>query len=201
MRMRIIAVAILLLSSAVSHAQQWRVEIGTGLQPLHMGFIGNIPSPAAEERLAEQGQRLDERDGFFPNIFISGVWNYTEHWELVLTGDYCWSHHRVIQYGQFGIDPQGRPRYNLREWSKGRRIDSSPIASATLQWRRLLNPRNAVKAYSAIGLGINSGSSFIFTPSVTLIGLRYGGRHIYGYLEAPLSPYATFVAGGLGWSF
>ncbi len=197
---RIIVLAVLLFAATAAYSQEWRVELGTGVQPLHMGF-GDVPASTFKNELAEKGQAIDDNYGFFPNVFVSGVWQYRERWELVLTGDVSWSHHRLIQKEQFGFDHYGRPRYTrFRQEELGMK-DSSPLASATLQWRRLWNPYDAVKTYSAIGFGFNTGTKYFFTPSVTLLGLRVGGDHLYGFLEAPISPYGTFAVGGLGWTF
>ena len=42
-----------------------------------------------------------------PALSLSAVWKTARRWEMVLTGGISWCHHKVIQYGTFGIDPQG----------------------------------------------------------------------------------------------
>lgn len=194
-------VAVLLLTAATAFAQEWRLEVASGIQPLHMGFWHISPSAKVEEQLAEVGQAIDTGKGFYPSVILSGVWHYTERWELVLTGEVCWSHHRLIQYGQFGIDPSGNPRYDLTQHTDIGWKDSSPVASGTLQWRYLWTPWSVVNLYSGVGFGLSGGTHYIPVPCITPIGIRVGGSHIYGFVEAPLGPYAAFLAGGLGWTF
>ena len=195
---------LLMVCGAASAQSRWsrlRVEIGTGYQPLHMGFWGNSPSYAVKEALAEKGQAVSTAGMFRPNIIASVVWRSSERWEWVLTGDICWSHHRLTQYEQFGYDPEGKPRYDLNKPSDAGWADSTPIASATLQWRYHWNPWSIVQFYSGFGLGVSAGTHYIPTPSLTPIGIRVGGHHLYGFVEVPVSPFATLVDGGLGWTF
>ena len=201
MKRRLAIIAVLLFVTANAFAQDWRLETGYGIQPLHMGFPWTSPSYTAASQLAEQGQEIDTQYGFYPNVIISVAWQYLDWCEVVLTGNVSWSHHRLVQYEQFGIDPEGRPRYDLHKKSVAGWKDSSPIASCTIQWRYLWTPRGVVKLYSGLGIGFTEGTLFLPTPSVTPLGIRIGGRHLYGYIEAPLGPYATFAAGGLGWTF
>lgn len=193
-------VAALLFASATAFAQDWRLEVGGGVQPLHMGFWHMSPSEKVEKQLFDKGQSIDTGTGFYPSVTVSGVWHYKECWELVLTGDVCWSHHQIMQYEQFGTDPAGKPRYDMRKRTAAGMIDSSPVYSATLHWRYLWIPEGIVNLYSGIGFGLIAGPNVFVSPSVTLLGLRVGGRHLYGFVEAPIGPYATFAAGGLGWT-
>lgn len=193
--------AFLLLSAAANAQQQWSIEVGTGIQPLHMGFPGVSPTDEEERALAELGQSPDTRDEICPSVIVSGIWRYNPHCELVLTGNITWRHYMVIQYEQFGIDPKGKPRYNLMKEEELGWRDGFPVGSGTVQWRYLWNPQHKVKLYSGCGLGLSAGTYFIPTPSLTPLGVRFGGRHLYGFVEANLGPFATFADGGVGWTF
>jgi hypothetical protein len=165
-----------------------------------MGFWGN--TYAIKESLAEKGQEVSSSGMFRPNIIASVVWQRCEHWEWVLTGEVCWSQYRVIQYKQFGYDPEGKPRYDLNKASDAGWVASSPIASGTLQWRYLWNPwYRTVRIYSGFGVGLCAGTKYIPTPSITPIGIRISGRHLYGFVEMPVGPFAYILDGGLGWTF
>ena len=204
MRRRLIAVLVFLLVAVGGYAQSlWRIEVGTGIAPIHMSWVGNVPPWNLEKELADKGQVINKSDGFYPNVFISGVCNYKEHWEFVLTGDVAWSHHALMQCEAYegGFDPAGKPRYNISKRSKIGMKDSSPIVSGTLQCRYLWNPWSKVKLYSGAGIGVASGEWVFPTPCVTPIGLRVGGRHIYGFAEITIGPYAYLAAGGLGYTF
>lgn len=203
MRFRTLAIAALLLISCPAFAQQWRIEIGTGLQPLHMGFIGNVPSWALERELADKGQEINQSDGFFPSVIASGIYLVEKRVEIVLTGNVAWSHHALIQYDAYegGFDPNGKPRYNLSAGKKIGMKDSSAIASFTGQCRYLWTPESKAILYSAIGVGISAGTYYIPTPTITPIGIRLGGRHLYAFVESSLGPFASFVDGGLGCTF
>ena len=199
-RFAFVLTALLLMAVSANAQKQWRLEVGTGLQPLHMGFPGVSPTNEAERELALKGQYAQRNGWFCPSVTASGVMNYTEHWELVLTGQIAWRNYNLIQYEEFGIDPYGRPRYNLQKKKDLGRQAGFPVASGTLQWRYLWNPWSDAQVYSGFGLGISAGTNFIPTPSITPLGFRATGEHLYLYFELPLGPYATFVAGGLGWT-
>lgn len=193
--------AALLLAVVSANAQkQWRLEVGTGFQPAHMMFPGVAPSRQAERELAMKGQRANV-DFMCPNVIASGVMNYKEHWEFVLTGEVAWRSYHLIQYEEFGIDPSGNPRFNLRKQKDlGSRM-GFPIASGTAQWRYLWNPWSNAQVYTGFGVGITAGTNYCPTPSFTPLGFRACGEHMYLYLELPLGPYASLVAGGLGYTF
>ena len=178
--------------------RQWRIEIGTGLQPLHMGFIGVSPSAELERELVRKGQFFRENDGFYPSVILTGSCELSPRWELALTASMSWGYLQLCQYDTFGIDPEGQPRYDLRSFSKLGYRNVSPVPAFTVQGRYFWSKPAAVRVYSAFGLGITPGTSFIPTPSLTLIGLRAGGRRLYGFVEATVGPFATFVDGGIG---
>lgn len=183
--------------------QKWQtrfsLELGTGLQPLHMELS---PTVDRREALAAKGQEVNREGAFYPVISLSGVWRLKPRTELLLTGGVSWCHHRLTQYDSFGTDPSGRPRYNLSQGRDAGWTNSSPFFTLTVQYRHLWNPDAAVKLHSGAGLGVvfNTSGALIL-PELTPIGLRYGGRHIYGFVELTLGPVASIVHGGLGWAF
>lgn len=174
------------------------LELGTGYQPLHMTLS---PSRDVERALAEKGQRADTGSAYDPVISLSGVWHAYPRTEFALTAGISWCHHPLIQYEAFGIDPDGKPRYDT---TTGKRIgwkDSTPIASLTLRYRHLWNPDGALVAYSGLGAGFVPQTGIPLLPEVTPIGVRFGGRHFYFFLECTMGPVASLGHGGLGWRF
>ena len=115
--------------------RQWRIEIGTGLQPLHMGFIGVSPSAELERELVRKGQFFRENDGFYPSVILTGSCELSPRWELALTASMSWGYLQLCQYDTFGIDPEGQPRYDLRSFSKLGYRNVSPVPAFTVQGR------------------------------------------------------------------
>ena len=201
MKRILFAITILLFTALSASAQkQWRIEAGSGIQPLHMGFPGVAPSDSKKYELAEMGQEAVVSD-YCPSAILSGVMRYSEHWELVLTGQLAWRNYNLVQYEQFGIDPYGKPRYNLGKKEDLGQRSGFPVASGTVQWRCLWNPHRKIMFYTGRGVGISAGTYFYPAPSITPVGMRVCGNHFYAFLETPIGPYATFAAGGLGWTF
>ena len=199
----LIALFLLLGFSSVVYGQEgfrkrFSLELGAGQGPLHMQFVS--PSWSAKKVLAEKGQRADTGDGIYPAIALSGVLRTSPRWETVATACVSWSHCRIRQYDTFGIDPQGKPRYDLTKGTPAGWKDLSPAFSLTVQERVAWNPEWKVRMYSAFGVGLST-YGLIPLPSLTPVGCSYGGKHLYFYAEIPLSPYATFFHAGIGWSF
>ena len=187
------------------HSLPWQkgvsLEIGTGLAPLHTLMF---PSYTDERALAQKGQEVDKQQASFPVLSLSRVWRTGERTEWVLTGGASCCYCDLKQYGTFGIDPNGNPRYNLNESRPAGRIRSDISPTLTLRYRHLWNPWNAVVVYYDLGLGVGDFSGLLdvkVLPAWTPIGLRYGGDHFYVWLENTYSPIATLVHGGLGWRF
>ena len=63
------------------------------------------------------------------------------------------------------------------------------------------NPEWKVQMYSAFGIGLSGATDVIPLPSVMPVGCRLHGKHAYFFTEAGLSPFASFLHGGLGWKF
>lgn len=177
------------------------VEVGVAPGPLHMQLLFVSPSWETLEALADLGQDTYESDAIRPAVTLSVSIRTWHRWETVITGCASWSHCPVIQYEAFGIDPQGRPRYDL---TKGTRIGwkaFSPVYTLTVQERVFWNPRWRTQWYSGFGLGLTTASELVPIPSLVPVGLRLGGSHLYFFAETGFSPFASFVHGGLGWKF
>ena len=126
-----------------------------------------------------------------------------------LTGGVSWCHHKVIQYGTFGIDPYGNPRYNLHDPHPDGWRNSAPIGALFFQARRFWNPTQKVKLYSAFGGGLVYGGKDHYVsdtllgvvPSITPIAVRFGTGPLKFFIENTYSPAATALNLGLGWTF
>ena len=179
------------------------LEVGTGIAPAHMYVIYMSLSYERRSEFAQYGQDADMDNAYYPEVDLSLVWRTSERWEHAFTAGVSWCHHQVLQYEEFGIDPQGRPRYNLYNGTPAGWADSSPFASITWQARYLYNPQAKVQMYSGIGLGIVTDlrTGAVPLPAITLFGIRYTTPHFYFFAEEPLNPIAILAHGGLGWKF
>lgn len=212
MRLRtILAAAVVLATATAVSAQEhgrsrlpypksYAIELGTGIQPLHMTFI---PTYRYEAEIADKGQAVSSEDAFYPVASLTGVMRTRPRTEFTLTAGASWHHHRNKQCSVFGTDPEGKPRYNLNDWTYTEWMDSEPVFTLTFQWRHLWNPQNAFTVYTALGAGLVIPTSMELAPmpSLTPVAFRYGGRHFYGFAELTLGTLATIVHGGFGWRF
>ena len=215
MKARLTALVALVLLGASAYAQeedppffkQFSVEIATGLPPIHT--LLEVNGTKYDKSLAQQGKQPDMEGAWMPALSLSAVWKTARRWEMVLTGGVSWCHHKVIQYGTFGIDPQGNPRYNLKDPHPDGWRDSAPIGALFFQARCFWNPTQKVKLYSAFGGGIVLGGKDHFfsdslvgiVPSITPIAVRFGTGHLKFFIENTYSPAATGFDAGLGWTF
>ena len=188
------------VSQNVPFEKSYSIEIGTGIRPFQMMIN---PVRAAQARLAPKGQDVDTDGSFYPVVNLTGVLRSGWKTEFTLSAGASWYHHRLIQYPSFGVDPNGKPRYDLEHGERVGWMDSIPAFSGTFQWRHLWNPSNAFLVYTALGAGVTVSyfSSFFPLLSLTPVAFRYGGEHFYAYTELTLGPLASFVHGGLGWRF
>lgn len=188
------------VSQNVPFEKSYSIEIGTGIRPFQMMIN---PVRAAQVRLAPKGQDVDTDGSFYPVVNLTGVLRSGWKTEFTLSAGASWYHHRLIQYPSFGMDPNGKPRYDLEHGERVGWMDSIPAFSGTFQWRHLWNPSNAFLVYTALGAGVTVSyfSSFFPLLSLTPVAFRYGGEHFYAYTELTLGPLASFVHGGLGWRF
>ena len=212
MRFRLILTVTVLIASATTvpaqtngdyrlpYPKSYSIEVGTGLQPLHMTFI---PSYGYEGEIADKGQAVSSKDSFYPVVSLTGVLRTRPKTEFTASAGASWCHHRNMQCSVFGTDPQGKPRYNINDWTYTEWMDSEPVFTLTFQWRHLWNPQNAFVIYTALGAGLVVPTSMETAPmpSLTPVAFRYGGKHFYAFTELTLGTLATFVHGGLGWRF
>lgn len=208
MKRVLIAVLALLGASFAAFGQEesfrksFSLEVGVGPGPIHMMVPGISPNGDTKDKWAEQGRTDDRSSGYYPSFSLSGAFRTWDRWETVVTASVSWYRSRLLQYETFGIDPQGKPRYDLTKSTPvGGWTDSSPVASLTVQERVFWNPRWKMQMYSSFGLGLTSGTSFTPIPSLMPICFRVGGKHLYFYAETGFSPFASFGHGGLGFLF
>ena len=209
MKRRFIIAAVLILTAASAFAadddtsgvpfrKSFSLELGTGLQPLHMTLS---PTMKEEDALTEIGQEIKGEATINPTISLSEVWRFDPHWEFCLTEGICWKYMEVWQYDTFGIDPKGKPRYDLNKHTSLGMKPFKPIGTLSAQIRFIWVPEWKVAVYSAVGAGFSTATEFIPLPQVTPIALRVGGEHFYFFEETTLGPIASFVHLGLGWKF
>ena len=210
MKPRLLALAALLLFGVSAFAQEdddppfspyFSLEIGTGMAPIHT--LSNIAFVKRDTKLSESGQARWYDGAWCPNFSLSAAWHTTLRWEWVVTADLSWVHHQLIQYDSFGVDPQGRNRYDLGSYQNLGWKDSDFAAAVFFQARRFWNPTQKVKLYSAAGLGyvFDPAQDFSFVPSITPIAVRFGTGPLKFFIENTYSPAATVFDVGLGWTF
>ena len=207
--------AALLLLGASAYAQEedppffreFSLEIATGLPPIHTLALAN--GVRYDQAFADQGKEPDMNVYWMPALSLSAVWKTARRWEMVLTGGVSWCHHRMTQYGTFGTDPHGNPRYDLKDPHPDGWRDSAFSTALFFQARCFWNPTQKVKLYSAFGGGfVLSGKEPYFAdsglapvPSITPIAVRFGTGHLKFFIEHTYSPAATGFDAGLGWTF
>ena len=185
-----------------SFPKTFSLELGGGVPPLHMALVSQ--NLRYDEALADEGKEVDGQVGI-PALSVSFVWQTTARWQFALTGGASWAHGRIYQHETFGIDPQGKPRYDLnRKRAAGVKI--LPAGSLTLQARCFWNPKWKVRLYSGFGFGLALGAfdakpRILPAPSLTPVGAQFGTGHFYAFLENSYSPYALLGQAGLGWRF
>ena len=210
MRPRLLVLAALLLASVSAFAQEdgdppfspyFGLEIGTGMAPIHT--LSNVSLFKRDINLTEDGQAREYDGAWCPNLSLSAVWHPELRWEFALTSDLSWVHHQMIQYESFGVDPQGRNRYDLHSYQNIGWKDSDFVAAVFFQVRRFWNPTQKVKLYSAAGLGyvFDPSGDFGIVPSITPIAVRFGTGPLKFFIEHAYTPAATAVGFGLGWTF
>ena len=217
MKTRLTALVALVLLGASAYAQeedppffkQFSVEIATGLPPIHT--LLEVNGTKYNKSLAREGKKADLDGVWVPAWSLSAVWKPARRWEMVLTGGVSWCHHKVIQYGTFGIDPHGNPRYDLYDPHPDGWRDAAPIGDLFFQARCFWNPTQKVKLYSAFGGGVVlvGKDNYVYVmdsqvgvvPSITPIAVRFGTGPLKFFIENTYSPAATGFDLGLGWTF
>lgn len=209
MRKGIVLLAFLLLAGTDGFAAGYRpyvqpgfvredyfsLEVGTGIRPLTV-TLANFD----KSTLAEQGLQVHLGNASYPVLTLTEVWRIDRNTELCLTEGAAAVFYDLRQFGRFGYDPQGKPRYDLSKSTyAGRKM--STIFSLTGQVRFLWFQSLDFTVYSSVGLGFCTLTEILPLPVVVPVALRYGRNHFYVFLENNIGPYATLVHGGLGWKF
>ena len=215
MKARFLTLVALALLGVTARAQElepeepflpyFSLEIGTGIAPIHT--LVSQSGLSWNHDIADKG--LSPKDSpWSPAFSLSAAWHPTLKWEFVLTGGISWCHYKVIQYDTFGVDPQGRPRYDLDDPRESYRINSETAYALFFQARRFWNPTQKVKLYSAVGFGFYTDKKpstdrgrLTPVPSLTPIAVRFGTGPLKFFIENTYSPAATAWNMGLGWTF
>lgn len=211
MRFLSLAVAILLGTGLLARAQEvpeisqrtWSIEMGAGFIPYHMTLV---PTRAIKEELAQLGQEAGQiMNPYGPAFSVSGAYRVRRWTEFRFTVGASWRYYKLTQYSVFGTDPDGKPRYDLKD-GHYLKTDNASVFSFTLQCFHIWNPGRTAELYSGGGLGFIAGKGSSFTepiplPELTPIGVRVGGRHLYGFTELTIGPIASLVHGGIGCRF
>ena len=167
---RLILIA-LLLSGVAAYGQEgqpsWRktfsLEIGVAPGPLHMQSHFISPSWEEEKALAELGQAASSNNAFHPSVSLSGVWRTGYRWETVATAGVSWSICRITQYDSFGIDPEGKPRYDLTKGTPAGWKALSPVASVGAAGRHIFFTMKRDGSVAAVT--VMSTVAVLVTPS------------------------------------
>ena len=197
MKARLFLCSMLLFASFASFAQEeksFSLELGTGFAPLH-SLVDGV------HKITYEGENVSLI--YSPTFALSGVWRINSRSEWLVTGGVTWDYYNVLQYGTFGIDPDGNPRYDLSsEALPTGRKNGDLSASITIRYRRIWNPEKPCSVYSGAGLGyVYFQKDVAPAPEITLIGVKYSWTHFQLFLENTYGPHATFLHGGIGWRF
>lgn len=201
MKARLFLCSMLLFASFASFAQEeksFSLELGTGFAPIHSLLDG---ARSMKGTLTSEGQTVSLI--YSPTFALSGVWRINSRSEWLVTGGVTWDYYNVLQYGTFGIDPDGNPRYDLSsEALPAGRKNGDLSASITIRYRRIWNPEKPCSVYSGAGLGyVYFQKEVAPAPEITLIGVKYSWTHFQLFLENTYGPHATLLHGGIGWRF
>jgi len=185
--------------------KNFAIEAGIGPAPLHMVLL---PTAREERAFAENGQEaIGSRLLYTPSFSLSAVWRTGEKTEVVLSMSASRVRYSITQYGVFGIDPDGKPRYDLND-GKDAGQAYSPVSTALNACLRGMWIRDGHwTGYSAIGLGLvcipDKGAKPDIYPLPTVIpfGMRYGWKHFYACVETGFSLSASLLTAGVGWKF
>jgi hypothetical protein len=178
------------------------VELGGGIGPLHMSFPGVCPTSLEKNTYAKQGQSVYCNNIIFPEVALGVAWRFARKWELSAIGGVSWGEYTINTHEQFGIDQYGEPRYDASTVKESTKKLSPLYFNTTVQARVLWNPDSQVQAYSAFGVGLAVvGHEWAPFPAITPIAVRYGGKHLYGFLENAFTTNSLLLHGGVGWKF
>ncbi len=175
------------------------VEAGIGLTPIHTLALSNAHE--VNEQLASSGQECEDVS-WTPAMSLSLAYRTGKYLELVFSMGYSASRYEVVQYGSFGTDPKGNPRYDLNKSPShlGTRAGQR-FGTLTFSGRLPWNPGENTTVYSGAGIGLVVGSEVLVIPELTIVGVRGGWGHFYLFAENTYGPLATLFHGGFGWRF
>ncbi|MBR4735539.1 MAG: hypothetical protein IK052_05545 [Bacteroidales bacterium] len=180
------------------------LEVGGGLAPIHLLLSAwNLRRGSGEtEKYAAEGKSVTIRQRVQPGVFFSLAYRPVQRWEFTVTAGFSWINAHVVQHPEFGILPNGMPRYNSSA------IESEypmiiPSFSVTPQARRYWNPKWKVQVYTAFGIGFYGPASYQKSniqaiPSFTPFGFKYAKGRFYFFLENGFTPFSTLLFGGVG---
>ena len=194
---------------AVDAALPWHhaLEIGAGPASFPQAFgRGSLDYGSMERELAEMGQYPNAVFNIDPAFSLSWVYTLNKKWDIAVSVGLSWFNYRLFQCETFGTDPEGKPRYDRSTGHYTGYWGTSLYCGAlSVTWRRTWLRKGVFDLYGGIGLGISGGfyDDALILPMLALtpVGFRLGGRHLYGFAEATISPTATLGQGGLGWRF
>ena len=181
------------------------IEISTGPAPFHALLFGSLADTGENEAdLAEKGRRLDTENASYPSFnlgFFLPVSSGEIPIDFGLMTNFSWRRGPLLQYPVFGTDPEGRNRYDMTASTRiGTSSDNLSFALMGLFRFRWYNG-DALRGYSATGLGWSTATSWIPLPYLTPVGVQLGRGALFANAELTLSPAATFCLIGLGWRF
>ena len=185
--------------------KSFAIEAGAGFAPVHM-FLA-YPSAREEREFADKGQRVTESSPLTPSFSLSAIWRTGEKSELVLALSASRMRYSITQYSVFGIDPDGKPRYDLSDGKEVGRTHSPVSTSLSACYRRLWLRDGHWTVYYAIALGLvhtpdkGPGPHVNVMPGFAPLGMRYGWQNLYACVELGFTPAASLIAAGIGWKF
>lgn len=199
MKAKLFLCCALLSSSLFAAAQEektFSLELGTGFAPAQSFLYRTM-----RKELAPKGQTATLY--YSPTFALSGVWRINSRSEWLVTGGTAWNYYDVFQYGTFGVDPNGKPRYDhFSEPQPAGKGNGDLSVSLAIRYRRIWNPEKPCSVYSGLGFGIAyAHKEFFPLPELTIIGVKYSWTHFQLFLENTYGPHATLLHGGFGWRF
>lgn len=201
MKAKLFLCCALLSSSLFAAAQEektFSLELGTGYAPPHFLFDRWQKS---HREMAFEGKTVSLI--YSPTFALSGVWRINSRSEWLVTGGTAWNYYDVFQYETFGVDPNGKPRYDhFSEPQPAGKGNGDLSVSLAVRYRRIWNPEKPCSVYSGLGFGFAYAYKELFPiPELTIIGVKYSWTHFQLFLENTYGPHATALYGGIGWKF
>ena len=179
------------------------VTISTGIPYFFaMMFPPGNPNSSTTWDAREKG--IAFKSLFPTNLNVGYNYQFSKRWEVAAIITVCGYVYSSKQYPKTGEDERGKAVY---DWN------ATPTASAVHYQHRAFIPsamlryywlarKSSFQMYSAAGLGITIFESSIpVCPTLTPLGMRFGGKHWYGQVELTVGTTATLFLGGVGYRF